>query len=358
MPVNLLAICFADDVPERSVRDALELLGFAGPDPRWRRHGPRLLTVQCASPLPPERHERLRSVPGVCAVHDRSVPAAPSPGAVVQVGPTSFGDGGVPIIAGPCSVESEAQLLATAELVAEAGADALRGGAFKPRSSPYAFGGLGAAGLHLLARARDRTGLPIVTEVLDVGDLPLVAAHADMLQIGSRSMHNSTLLFACGAEAHGRPVLLKRGFAATIEELLLAAEYVQLGRLAAGHRGPGVVLCERGVRGFDPATRFQLDVAAVPVVHGRSPLPIAVDPSHAAGHRELVPALAAAAVAVGADGLLVEVHHQPDRAWSDGEQTLGPAAFRALVQHVRLLVDVRQVSPLTTTTAITNGARP
>ncbi|MCC7398582.1 MAG: 3-deoxy-7-phosphoheptulonate synthase [Planctomycetes bacterium] len=358
MPVNLLAICFDDDAPARSVRDALALLGFGGPDPRWRLHGERLLTVQCPEPLHAEQQQRLRRVPGVRAVHDRSRPASPSPTALVQVGPATFGDGGVPIIAGPCSVESEAQLLATAELVADAGADALRGGAFKPRSSPYAFGGLGAAGLRLLARARDRTGLPIVTEVLDTTHLAIVAEHADMLQIGSRNMHNSPLLFAAGADPHGRPVLLKRGFAATIEELLLAAEYVQLGRLAAGHNGPGVVLCERGVRGFDPATRFQLDVAAVPVVHGRCPLPIAIDPSHAAGHHELVPALAAAAVAVGADGLLVEVHHEPERAWSDGEQTLGPATFRALVQHVRVLVGVRQVSPLATTTAIVNGSQP
>lgn len=341
MPVTLLAICFHDDAPAGCAREALQLLGFRGPDPRWRAHGDQLLTVQLPQPLDQERLQKLHRLPGVRTVHDRTPGASPPRPAPVAIGRACFGNGGLPIVAGPCSVESEEQILAIAELVADAGADALRGGAWKPRTSPFAFGGLGVPGLRLLAMARERTGLPIVTEVLDPADVETVALHADVLQIGARNMHNTPLLFACGREPHGRPVLLKRGLAATIDELLLAAEYVQLGRLAAGHDGPGVVLCERGVRGFEPSTRFQLDLAAVPIVHERSPLPIAVDPSHAAGRRELVPALAAAAVAAGADGLLVEVHTEPERSWSDGAQALSGPAFRELVRQVRAFAALR-----------------
>jgi 3-deoxy-7-phosphoheptulonate synthase len=203
----------------------------------------------------------------------------------------------------------------------------LRGGAFKPRSSPYSFQGMGERGLELLAEAREATGLAVVTEVLAPEDVALVARYADVLQIGARNMQNFRLLSAVGEQP--KPVLLKRGMMATVEELLMAAEYV----VAAGN--PRVMLCERGIRTFERATRNTLDICAVPVLKERTHLPVIVDPSHAAGRRELVPSLARAAVAVGADGLIVEVHHDPDRAMSDGRQSLTPEGFAAMMAEVR-----------------------
>ncbi|HEY0779024.1 MAG TPA: 3-deoxy-7-phosphoheptulonate synthase [Gemmatirosa sp.] len=237
-----------------------------------------------------------------------------------------FGAGEVPVIAGPCSVENERQILASAHAVRDAGAVALRGGAFKPRSSPYSFQGLGREGLVLLAKAREETGLAIVTEALDEEGAHVVAEYADLVQIGARNMQNFSLLRLVGRL--GKPVLLKRGMAATIQELLLAAEYV----LAAGN--PNVILCERGVRGFDPATRNIFDVSAVPLVHKLSHLPIVADPSHGVGVREYVPAMARAAIAAGADGLIIEVHPNPDRALSDGAQSLYPEQFAKLMREV------------------------
>ncbi len=230
------------------------------------------------------------------------------------------------VMAGPCSVESEEQLMAVARAAAEAGARVLRGGAFKPRSSPYSFQGLGERGLELLAAAREETGLAVVTEVLAPEDVELVARHADILQIGARSMQNFRLLAAVGDQP--RPVLLKRGLMATSEELLMAAEYV------VAHGNPRVVLCERGIRTFETATRNTLDIAAIPVLRARSHLPVIVDPSHAAGYREYVPALSLAAIAAGADGLIVEVHPDPERALSDGRQSLTPRAFSAMMGEV------------------------
>ncbi len=230
------------------------------------------------------------------------------------------------VIAGPCSVESKEQLQAVAPAVAAAGAQMLRGGAFKPRSSPYSFQGLGRVGLELLAEARAATGLKIVTEVVAPEDVALIAEFADVLQVGARNMQNFRLLQAVGEQP--RPVLLKRGMMATIEELLMAAEYI----VAAGN--PRVILCERGIRTFEPATRNTLDICAVPLLKERSHLPVVVDPSHAAGRRELVPALARAAIAVGADGLLVEVHPDPDRAMSDGRQSLTLDAFGAMMAEL------------------------
>lgn len=232
-------------------------------------------------------------------------------------------------MAGPCAVESREQLLAAAEAVAGAGAAMLRGGAFKPRTSPRSFQGLGRDGLELLAEASRRTGLPVVTEVMDPREVELVAAHAAMLQIGSRNMQNFPLLREVGRQR--RPVLLKRGAAATLEELLLAAEYITQG----GNQS--VVLCERGVRGFDPATRYVLDLAAVPALKARTALPVVVDPSHGTGSAELVPAMARAALAAGADGLLIEVHPEPDRALCDGPQALRPAQFAELMADLRRL---------------------
>lgn len=234
------------------------------------------------------------------------------------------------VIAGPCAVETRDLLLAVADAVNAAGAAALRGGAFKPRTSPKSFQGLGEAGLHLLAEAAARTGLPVVTEVMDPRDVELVARHAAVLQVGSRNMQNFPLLREVGRQR--KPVLLKRGAAATIDELLLAADYV----LQEGN--PDVVLCERGVRGFDPSTRYVLDLAAVPVIRQRSPLPIVVDPSHGTGDASLVPAMAKAAVAAGADGLLIEVHAAPEQALCDGKQALRPAEFAQLMSELRRLV--------------------
>jgi 3-deoxy-7-phosphoheptulonate synthase len=222
-------------------------------------------------------------------------------------------------MAGPCSVETEFQLMATANRVRRAGARILRGGAFKPRSSPYAFQGLGLNGLKILARAREESGLAIVTEAMSEDDVPMVAEYADILQIGARSMENYSLLEA--AARSGRPVLLKRGMAATIADLLRSAQLI----LDCGN--PNVILCERGIRTFETATRNTFDVGAIALLKQISHLPVIADPSHAAGHRDLVPALARIAVAAGADGLLVEVHPNPEKAWSDGEQSLDFAGF-------------------------------
>jgi 3-deoxy-7-phosphoheptulonate synthase len=237
----------------------------------------------------------------------------------------------VVVMAGPCSVENERQILEAARAVREAGATVLRAGAFKPRSSPYSFQGLGQAGLRLLARAREETGLLIVTEAMDAEGMEAVAEIADIIQIGARNMQNYSLLKLAGRT--GKPVLLKRGLSATIQELLLSAEYV----LVEGN--PNVILCERGVRGFDPATRNLLDLSAIAVVHGLSHLPIIADPSHGTGHRDMVIPMARAAVAGGADGLLVEVHPTPDRALSDGAQSLYPEQFERLMKETRLIAE-------------------
>ena len=245
----------------------------------------------------------------------------------VTLGAAAIGDGAVHAIAGPCSVEGRAMLLETAVAVKAAGAVALRGGAFKPRTSPYSFRGLGAQALEMLAAVRAETGLPVVTEVLDTRHVALVAEHADCLQVGARNMQNFALLTEVGES--GKPVLLKRGLAATLEDLLLAAEYV----LARGNSQ--VILCERGIRTFERALRNTLDIGAVPYLKKETHLPVIVDPSHAAGRRDLVPALALAAVAAGADGLLIEVHPDPDRARSDGDQSLTLDAFADLIEKVR-----------------------
>jgi 3-deoxy-7-phosphoheptulonate synthase len=246
-------------------------------------------------------------------------------------GGLTVGGDEVIVMAGPCSVESERQILEAARTVREAGATVLRAGAFKPRSSPYSFQGLGRAGLKFLARAREETGLLIVTEAMDGEGMDWVAEVADIIQIGARNMQNYSLLKHAGRA--GKPVLLKRGLSATIQELLLSAEYI----LAEGN--PNVILCERGVRGFDPATRNLFDLSALPVVHGLSHLPIIADPSHGTGHRDMVIPMARAAVAAGADGLLVEVHPHPDRALSDGAQSLYPEQFERMMKETRLIAE-------------------
>lgn len=246
-------------------------------------------------------------------------------------GGLSVGGDDVVIMAGPCSVENETQIIEAAVAVRDAGATVLRAGAYKPRSSPYSFQGMGRDGLALLARARAETGLLIVTEAMDPEGVDHVAEVADMIQIGARNMQNYSLLRKAGR--CGKPVLLKRGLSATIQELLLSAEYL----LAEGNNN--VILCERGVRGFDPATRNLFDLSAVPVVHALSHLPIIADPSHGTGHREMVTPMARAAVAAGADGLLVEVHPNPERALSDGAQSLDPGQFRTLMREARQIAE-------------------
>ena len=246
-------------------------------------------------------------------------------------GGLTIGGEDVVVMAGPCSVESGQQIVAAAEAVREAGATVLRAGAFKPRSSPYSFQGLGVEGLHLLRLAKAETGLLVVTEAMDPEGAEQVAEVADIIQIGARNMQNYSLLKRAGRLQ--KPILLKRGLSATIQELLLSAEYI----LAEGN--PNVILCERGVRGFDPATRNIFDLSAIPVVHGLSHLPIIADPSHGTGHREMVIPMARAAVAAGADGLLVEVHPHPDRALSDGAQSLYPEQFARLMKETRIIAE-------------------
>jgi 3-deoxy-7-phosphoheptulonate synthase len=245
----------------------------------------------------------------------------------VRVNGVVVGGPKVVVMAGPCSVESEAQVLEVADTVKASGASVLRGGAYKPRTSPYAFQGLKEQGLRYLAEARKRTGLPVVTEVLETESVELVAEYSDILQIGARNIQNFTLLRRVGEM--GKPVLLKRGMATTIQEFLLSAEYI----LSAGN--PQVMLCERGIRTFETSTRFTLDLNAVPVLKKLSHLPVVVDPSHGTGHWDLVAPMAKAAVACGADGLIIEVHPRPEEALSDGPQSLKPSKFAQLMKETR-----------------------
>ena len=245
---------------------------------------------------------------------------------VVTVRGREVGGDGIVIMAGPCSVETRDQIITTATGCAEAGATFFRGGAFKPRSSPYAFQGLAEEGLQLLAEARERTGMPIVTEVLSSEQVPLVAKYADVLQIGTRNMQNYMLLHAAGET--GMPVLLKRGMMSTIEEFLLSAEYI------LSHGNPNVLLCERGIRTFETYTRNSLDINVVPLLKELSHLPVIVDPSHATGKASLVKAVSKAAIAAGADGLIIEAHHDPERAWSDAFQTISLPALAELTDEV------------------------
>lgn len=248
---------------------------------------------------------------------------------IVRVGDVEIGPGRFVVMAGPCAIESEAQIIETARRVKEAGAKILRGGAFKPRTSPYSFQGLGEEGLRLLAKAREETGLPFVTEALGIEELPLVAEYADMIQIGARNMQNFRLLEAVGRLR--KPVLLKRGMMNTVDELLMSAEYI----LAQGNYQ--VVLCERGIRTFEPSTRNTLDLSCIPLVKKKSHLPIIVDPSHGTGRSDLVVPMSLAALACGADGLIVEVHPNPIEALSDGPQSLTPDQFATLMRELRKL---------------------
>ena len=249
---------------------------------------------------------------------------------VIHIRELTIGDSAFVVMAGPCAVESEQQLLTTAEAIAHAGAQVLRGGAFKPRSSPYSFQGLGVNGLKLLSKARRETGLAIVTEVMSEEDVHIVAEYADIMQVGTRSMENYSLLEALGG--CGRPVLLKRGMTARLEELLQSAQIIA----EAGN--PEIILCERGIRTFETATRNTLDLAAVPVLKTVSHLPVIVDPSHGTGIRCLVPIMARAAAVIGSDGLLIEAHPTPEKAWSDAAQTLSLEEFDEMMRDLRRYV--------------------
>jgi 3-deoxy-7-phosphoheptulonate synthase len=250
-------------------------------------------------------------------------------GTVIEIGKVRIGGPEVVMMAGPCSVESEAQISLSAELVAKAGAKVIRGGAFKPRSSPYSFQGLGEQGLKMMRAAADRNGLLVVSEVMDRSQIPLLSEYSDILQVGARNMQNFNLLRDLGLAR--KPVLLKRGIAATIEELLLSAEYIMSGG------NYEVILCERGIRTFETATRNTMDISAIPVLKQLTHLPVMADPSHGVGKRSLVAPMARAAVAAGADGLLVEVHHDPEHALSDGAQSLFPEQFAELMKQLRVI---------------------
>jgi 3-deoxy-7-phosphoheptulonate synthase len=314
------------------IRERVEMLGM-------RTHvsrGEQRTIVGCIGDEALLQEAALLTLPGVESVTPVTKPYklashdfATGP-TVVRVGDraqTAVGGRALAVIAGPCSVEGRDMLRRTAYAVRDAGAAMLRGGAFKPRTSPYAFQGLGEAGLRMLAEVRAETGLPIVTEVMDTRQVELVAEHADVLQVGARNMQNFSLLAELGRVQ--RPVLLKRGLSATVKELLMAAEYV----MAQGNRD--VILCERGIRTYETATRNTLDVAAIPVLKAETHLPVMVDPSHAGGRADLVAPLAFAAVAAGADGLIVEVHPEPEQALSDGDQSLTFAGFERMMQGVR-----------------------
>ena len=252
-------------------------------------------------------------------------------GTIVRIGDVEIGGNNVVVMAGPCSVESRDQIERAADIVADGGAKIIRGGAFKPRSSPYSFQGMGEEGLQLLRAAADRRGLLVISEVMDATQIPVMLQYADILQIGARNMQNYNLLRELGRIR--KPVLLKRGLAATIEELLLSAEYI----LSGGNYD--VMLCERGIRTFETYTRNTFDVSAIPVVKKLSHLPMIGDPSHGTGRRDQVPPMARAAVAAGADGLLMEVHHDPDHALSDGAQSLTAAQFMELMKQLRLIAE-------------------
>ena len=313
---------------------AVEQLGFH-PHVIPGMEKPTIGVTGHAGPLDPDTFERL---PGVARAISISQPfrlasrETKPDDTAVRIGSKSIGGGGLFVIAGPCAVETGDQILESARLLKRAGADALRGGAYKPRSSPYSFQGLGRDGLLLLAKAREATGLPIVTEAVDEASLELVDEFADLVQIGARNMQNYELLKRVGRL--GKPVLLKRGMSATLEDLLLSAEYV----LTQGN--PNVILCERGIRTFSRHSRYTLDLSVLPAARGLSHLPFVVDPSHATGRADRVPAMARAAVAAGADGVMLEVHPSPDEALSDGRQALSPPQGADLIAQLRAIAAI------------------
>ena len=320
---------------EQEANDVRDLVKSAGLTPH-DNYGTQRVVIAVLGDVGPQRDHlmsKLNLMPGVDSVTPISRPyklasrESHPEDTVIELAGTKVGDGSLTIMAGPCSIEGREMMMETARAVVAAGATILRGGAFKPRTSPYAFQGLGIEGLLYLAEAGKETGLPTITEVMEPGQVDVVAKHSDILQVGTRNMQNYSLLTAVGKA--GKPVMLKRGYGATIEEWLMAAEYI----VSSGQ--PNVILCERGIRTFETYTRNTLDLTAVPLLHHLTHLPVVVDPSHATGKRWLVKPMALAAVAAGADGVMVEVHPKPDEAMSDGEQSLTFGQFEDMASAVK-----------------------
>jgi 3-deoxy-7-phosphoheptulonate synthase len=331
-----MIIAMKSDATEEQINEVCESIRRYGYKPHVIRGEERVVIGAVGHGDNKDHLQNLRSVPGVADVVPILQPykivsrELKPQKTVVRVGDLEVGGAQFIVMAGPCSVETRDQLLETADAVKKAGAQFLRGGAYKPRTSPYDFQGLEVEGLKLLAEARERTGLKIVTEVVTTEDTDVVAEYADVLQVGARNMQNFALLKRLGQVK--RPVLLKRGMSSTIKELLLSAEYI------ASHGNDQIMLCERGIRTFETATRNTLDLAAVPLLNELSHLPVIVDPSHATGRRSLVQPAAKAAMVIGADGLIIEVHPRPQEAWSDGPQSLTPAMFTELMEDLRRYV--------------------
>lgn len=325
------------DATQEQIDHIIERIGELGFKPHVSKGEQRTIIGVIGDETKPQA-EAFGAIAGVEAVHPILKPfklasrELQKTDTIVRVGNVKIGGGHFAMIAGPCAVESKEGLDRIAASVKKSGANILRGGAFKPRTSPYSFQGMGEEGLKILREVGDKYGMPVVTEVMDPRQVGLVEKWADMFQIGARNMQNFDLLKEVGQAK--KPVLLKRGMSATVKDLLMSAEYI----LAEGNRG--VVLCERGVRSFEDSTRNMLDMSAVPNVKGQSHLPIIVDPSHATGRRDLIPPMACAAVAAGADGVHVEVHDCPEKALSDGPQALLPAQFEKLMESMRQLVGV------------------
>jgi len=329
-----MLILLQRDAPESLANDIAGRLRLFGLSVH-RTHHEHQVRLAAVGELNGVDWDAVRAWPGVASATKIPVPfklvsrAFHPHDTVITVGRVSIGSEQLALMAGPCSVESEAQVFAIAKAVADAGATVMRGGAFKPRTSPYSFQGLGEEGLRLLRRAADAHGLAVVTEVMDGAQVPLIARYADILQVGARNMQNYSLLREVGHVE--KPVLLKRGLASTIEEWLMSAEHI----LSQGNAQ--VILCERGIRTFETYTRNTLDLNAIPVVKELSHLPVIVDPSHGTGIRDKVAPMARAAIAAGADGLIIEVHHDPDHALSDGAQSLYPTQYDALVAQIRTI---------------------
>lgn len=325
-----MLISLAADAPATTAQTIRDTAAAAGHETRTLDDGHGSVVIGVTGAVD------VAHLPGVRAVQAKHRPymlasreARPHAPSIVKVGNVRIGGGRPVVMAGPCVIETRDALLEAATAAQAAGADMLRGGAFKPRTSPYSFQGLGEDGLRMLAEARDVTGMPVVTEVMEPDQVELVAHYADMLQLGARNMANFPLLRRLGQA--GKPVLLKRGFSATIEEWLMSAEYVM------AHGNPNIVLCERGIRGFDPATRFTLDLTAVPLIKELSHLPIVVDPSHGTGRRSLVARMALAGLAAGADGLIIEALPDPEGAACDAAQTITTAELATLIESGRRL---------------------
>jgi 3-deoxy-7-phosphoheptulonate synthase len=354
-----MIIAMKSDASEEQVNEVCDSIRRYGYMPHVIRGEERVVIGAVGRGDNKDHLQSLRSVPGVADVVPILQPykivsrELKPQKTVINVGELPIGGDQFVVMAGPCSVETRQQLLETAEAVRRAGAHVLRGGAYKPRTSPYDFQGLEVEGLRLLAEARAHTGLKIITETITAEDVGIVAEYADILQVGARNMQNFALLKKLGRA--GRPVLLKRGMSSTIKELLLSAEYI------ASHGNDQVILCERGIRTFETATRNTLDLAAVPLLNELSHLPVVVDPSHGTGRRSLIKPASKAAVAVGADGLIIEVHPRPQEAWSDGPQSVTPTEFEQIMaelrEYVKLECKVLNAIPPTPALAAEDPAR-